>query len=154
MIEKGDIFYGINVFQPGCMEINCVTNVINSDYTNSINVEVQPIIGTGGNYSFPVQYDFSVPIICVYHDRCVWIYGKNVDNIASINELLLSKDLNSSDFANIITWSVWHCCFRKDQFFRFGDFKHAISVNCNATMVELKDNINEFIKQLNKFKDL
>ena len=109
-LKPGDVFYGINVSDPGSIEVNKVKNI---HYRGSyVKLEVETIIGMdGGEYTFPIDYDLNKPIITQYSFETIWIYSTDIEAIVELNENLLKdqEGFVKSKYGHP-RWSIWtHC---------------------------------------------
>lgn len=91
-MQIGDIFYGVDWFavdQP--IEINKIVSVEYNHVKQCYRLDVESIIGTGGIFTFPFDFDLDNNLLTAYYNpECIWIYSKNIDLIVNLNEKILS----------------------------------------------------------------
>ena len=107
-MKIGDIFYGVHlsaINEP--IEVYEVIFIQNNKFYQSYNVDVEPIIGTTGIFTFPFNFDLDNDLLTAYYSyQAIWIYSKNIDLIVELNEKLLNGE-NVIEDISLEAWDIW-----------------------------------------------
>lgn len=105
MMQVGDIFYGIDWFATDKpIEIYQITYI--EYYDTYYDVFVEVIIGDGGIFIFPNDWNPSELLTDFYSYESIWIYSKNIEALVDLNEKILNGHSAIEDIS-LKAWSVW-----------------------------------------------